>query len=476
MLQSIALGLLAFAAEQALTFKGPSFSIDYPKKDAKLLPASAGTPFSLEFRKKSRIQVTVDSLLQPIDLSDRELAEIFLEVQSERLSKEKGSAIRVVSNRIQRYPWGTGVELAYYEAPPGKGEHLKVVEVLTTSATSLYRLSYTVPEKELAKSEPPLQQMIASFRLSTATPVPSSATPSMDPLAEGRRAYRRFSGAGVAEALEIFRRAAARPGASVDAFSGLAEALGWKGYLEEGLSAEELSELTRAAERARSVAPRRKETLRALAYAAYHANRMVDMENFVSEALALDPTDADSYLLQALWYNFNPKKARELVDEALRRDPHLVGALLVKGRAARKDGDLLAATSAFRQAVSLEPGLLEAHFALAEIAEDRGNLAEALDACRAAVAALPSSVDARFRLAVALRKAERPDEAIAEYGNVLGLDPNLPEAHYNLAVLYLQAKNDERKAADHFQRFLALDPQNEEAARVQSWLRARGYR
>jgi len=77
---------------------------------------------------------------------------------------------------------------------------------------------------------------------------------------------------------------------------------------------------------------------------------------------------------------------------------------------------------------------------------------------------------------VALRKADRPDEAIAEYGNVLRLDPNLPEAHFNLGVLYAQAKNDEAKAAEHFRRFLALEPRNEKAAQVQSWLRARGYR
>jgi len=481
MVPSAALALFALVLQErqdSQTFRGPSFTIDYPKKDARLLPSSGATPFTLEFRKKSRLQVTVESLLQPIDLSDRELAQIFLEVQSERLAKEKGSSIRVVSKRLQSYPWGTGVELVYYEPPAGKGEHLKVVEVLTTSASALYRLSYAIPEKELSKSETPLQQMLRSFRPSAgaAASTGSSPPPAANPLDQARIAYRSSTEHGMAEALELLRRATAAPGATAQAFAGLAQALGWKGFLEDGLSPEELSELTRAAERARSLAPREKDTLRALAFAAYHTNRMVDMENYVSQALAIDPGDADSYLLQALWYNFNPKKARELADEALRRNPRSVGALLIKGRAARKDGDLLAATSAFRQAVSLEPRLLEAHLALAEIADERGAVAEALEACRAAVAALPSSAEARFSLAVALRKADRPDEAIAEYGNVLRLDPNLPEAHFNLGVLYAQAKNDEAKAAEHFRRFLALEPRNEKAAQVQSWLRARGYR
>jgi tetratricopeptide (TPR) repeat protein len=472
---------IPLAADESLTFRGPSFSLNYPKKDTKLLPASGVAVFSLEYRKKSRFQLNVESLLQPIDLSDRQMAEIFLEVHSERLSKERGNTIQIVSKRLQNYPWGTGVEFIYYQSPSGKGDPLKVVEVLTTAANALYRLSYSVPQKELAKSEPPLRDIIGSFRPSTAAATSATGTAGpasapADPLEQARAAYRRFSASGVAEAVASYRRAAAAPGVGAEAFSGLAQALGWKGYLEDGLSAAELSELTRAAERARSLAPRSKETLRGLAYAAYHANRMVDMEKHLSEALAIDAADAESYLLQALWYNFNPKKARELADEALRRDPRLVGALLVKGLAARKDGDPLGATSAFRQALSLEPTLLEAHFALGEMAEERDNWAEALDAYRAAVVALPSSVDARFRLAMALRKAERPDEAIAEYQNALRLDPNVAEVHYNLAVVYLQEKGDEGKAAEHFQRFLTLDPQNERAAQVQSWLRARGYR
>lgn len=54
----------------------------------------------------------------------------------------------------------------------------------------------------------------------------------------------------------------------------------------------------------------------------------------------------------------------------------------------------------------------------------------------------------------------------------LGINPNDAGVHYNLAILYDDNLNQKKKARSHYERFLALAPDDPDAAKVREWLAA----
>lgn len=64
--------------------------------------------------------------------------------------------------------------------------------------------------------------------------------------------------------------------------------------------------------RAVRLAPEDADSQQARAWAAYHANHLVEMEVAIKEALRIDPENAESHLLYALWYGFNPERAEAM--------------------------------------------------------------------------------------------------------------------------------------------------------------------
>jgi tetratricopeptide (TPR) repeat protein len=153
----------------------------------------------------------------------------------------------------------------------------------------------------------------------------------------------------------------------------------------------------------------------------------------------------------------------------------LIAALIVKARAARREGHAETAIKALERAVSKEPTLAWAHVELAEMAEERGDAATALKRYRDAVDAKPDWPEIRFRLAVRLRRAGRVDEAIREYSHLLEAFPHRSEIPYNLALLYLQDKNEPDLASHYFRKFLELDPQSDKAEQARVWMDARSH-
>jgi tetratricopeptide (TPR) repeat protein len=432
----------------------------------------------MEYDKDSFLRLEKENLLQPIDLADVSLATIFLQIQLEQVRRRVSQP--VLSHEIKTYPWGKGVEIVY-RWRGGEDQLYKVVEVSTTYGSTLFRLTYCVKEED-EKSERVLSAVVDRFRpfeSSVATP-DSGTAPAIAESKEvadkddARLAYRRFSVEGAERAAIVYRHAA-QSESSAEAYAGLAEALGWKAYLEQEITPAALHEMTRAAQQARQIDPERNDTQRAVAYAAYHSNRMIDMETAIAESLRIDPRDAETLLLQAIWYEFDPEKSRLLAEEALAQEPDLMAGLIVKARAARREGHVEAAVAALEQVVSKEPGLAWAWVELAEIAEERGDAATALTRYRAAVRADPERTEFLFRLAVLLRRAGRVDEAIQEYSRLLEIAPDRPEVHYNLALVYLQDKNEPEIASHYFSKFLELDPESDKAEQARTWMQARGH-
>ena len=446
---------------------------EYPRKNTKLQPPSATVVFQLEYRKNSLLRLETERLTQPIDLSDETFASIFMEVQLESLRERVHVALD--SHQMRRFAWGTGIEFVYYlPARSGKKRRRdKVIEVVTTRAETLYRFTYWMPERDLKKVEAPLRKIVESFRPEAPAVARGAHADSEDP---ARWAEHRYSLWGAEHGIESYRRELSSSEGEGEAQAGLAETLGWKAYLMDGASPSELDEMRRAAAAAIRLAPEDADAQQARAWAAYHANRLVEMEAAIKEALLLEPENAESHLLYALWYGFNPERSEAMAEKALEGDPNLVAALYVKALAHRRAGDLAQAREALERAVSLDPKFAIAHMELANVLQESGDAAGALGTWRAAVAAAPGNVDARFSLALALRSAGHIDAAIIEYGNVLELDAELSEVYYNLAVLYLREKQQPALAAQNFARFLELDPESERAEQVQAWLRSNGYR
>jgi len=463
--------LLLAVQEKTLTHRGQGFTLAYPEKSSKLQPPSAGVPFQLEYRKNNMVRLEIERLTQPIDLEDQTFADIFMEVQLERLAERVSQPL--TSKTVRRYPWGTGVEFVYF-APARSGkknERDQVTEVMTTVGETLYRFTIWIPEKDLFKVGPTLGQVVASFSPERA--VPAAAAPTTAPAAT------RFSLAGVDAKIREYREriASAAPlsPALAHAQAGLAESLGLRVYLRQGGSPAEVGEISRAAQDAVRLAPNEIDSQRARAWAAYHRDQMVEMEQAIQQALRVDAKDAETHFLHALWYGFNPARSEAMARVALEAYPDLAPAHYVKALADRRAGDLVEARQALERAVQIDPTFTRARTELAEVLEEAEDFQAAAAAYRALSRSSPGDVSLHFRLAVAARKAGLIDEAISEYQAAVRLDPSLSEAHYNLAVLYVREKQAPDLAAKSFQRFLELDPESERAESVRKWLRENRY-
>lgn len=477
MLRLTLLTLLALGViDDEIVHRGPGFSITYPKKNSKLQPPSAAVPFQLEYRKNSLLRLETERLMQPIDLSDETFADIFREVQLERLRERVGTPLE--SDRVRRFSWGVGVEFHYYlPARNGKKNRRdRVTEVVTTVDETLYRFTYWIPERDLKRVAAPFAQIVESFSPDRAI---AEATASSE-TAESEAPLVGYSAARSDANAEAYRREIEEQAqdklARAELYAELAETLGWKGYLTESPSPAELEEMHRAAEAALRDAPSDVDAHQARAWAAYHQNRMVEMEEEIKKAIAIEPDNAENHLLYALWYGFNPERSEAMARRALDVDPGYAAAYYVKAAADRRSGDLVEARQALEEAVKLDPGFTEAHLQLAEVLGESGDARGALDAYRAAAAAAPNDANVRFRFARALRRAGRIDESITEYQALLRLEPSLAEVHYNLAVLFLQERQAPDLAREHFRRFVELDPESERAPRVREWLSANDSR
>lgn len=80
-----------------------------------------------------------------------------------------------------------------------------------------------------------------------------------------------------------------------------------------------------------------------------------------------------------------------------------------------------------------------------------------------------------YNLGVAFAQAAFYDEAIMEYEKSLESNLNNPEAHYNLGLLYDNYKNEPKKAAIHYRKYLDLKPEAADKEEVEAWIRSTSY-
>ncbi len=132
-------------------------------------------------------------------------------------------------------------------------------------------------------------------------------------------------------------------------------------------------------------------------------------------------------------------------------------ALVARAIDAHRRGDLDAAESGYRAALTAAPQHPYALHYLGVVMYQRNRLADALPLLAQAVGLVPREPEFHNNLALALEAADRGDEAISSYRQALALKPDHATAWNNLG-LALQAANDLPGAVDAFRHALRLAP------------------
>ncbi|KOX21219.1 hypothetical protein ADL06_25885 [Streptomyces sp. NRRL F-6491] len=228
------------------------------------------------------------------------------------------------------------------------------------------------------------------------------------------------------------------------------------------------------------------------AEALYEAGRYERAGALVAQHLATDPEDAEALVLLARCHHRGGHHPAALaaVDQALRAEPELLGAWLMRVQILLSQKRFQEAESTARHAVALAPHYWGAHYALGTALAEHGERArtpartvEAYEAARTAVNLAPEEDAAHFL--VGLTAQRRRDHATARraYETALRLNPQSSEAHNNLSLLRLRRRWFRRgawtQAAEGFVASAALDLQDRKARynlEAMAWNTAAGAR
>jgi tetratricopeptide (TPR) repeat protein len=173
------------------------------------------------------------------------------------------------------------------------------------------------------------------------------------------------------------------------------------------------------------------------------------------------------------------EEGREIYQTISKARPDNAEAQFGLGRVYAANGDLPAATAAYRKACELFPPYGAAHYALALTYRKLGQQTESQqqfslyeqnktavppldDPLRSDVIKLNVGSVARIRRGADLEQAGKFAEAIGEHEEALRIDPAAVQAHIRLISLYGRLGQYE-KAIDHYRAALDLDPNQADA-------------
>jgi len=146
---------------------------------------------------------------------------------------------------------------------------------------------------------------------------------------------------------------------------------------------------------------------------------------------------------------------------ALELDPNSASAHQGLGLVFYKRGSFDAAEDELRQAIRQRPEGAELHYTLGLVQQDRRLFPAAIESFTRALELDPGSLRARQKRALALFQAGRLAEAAADFEQVAAAAPHHLDALYNAAVAQA-ALNNWPRAEEWFSRCIALDPDNAE--------------
>lgn len=100
-----------------------------------------------------------------------------------------------------------------------------------------------------------------------------------------------------------------------------------------------------------------------------------------------------------------------------------------------------------------------------------GNLSQAVEDAGMLIEIAPKNEDAWLLRGIALQKMSRFEDAARDFERALELDPGLAKAHYNLGMIYAFKLADARRAYDHFDAYVALEPNGQGASGAREIMR-----
>lgn len=125
---------------------------------------------------------------------------------------------------------------------------------------------------------------------------------------------------------------------------------------------------------------------------------------------------------------------------------------------------------AYRDILKNDPKNARAATELANRLYDAGRYAEAIGYYRQALAIDPKNIGVSTDLATAIWYTGDADGAIAQFQQSLAIDPNHAQTLFNMGIVKAQGKNDQKGAAEVWERLLASNPGYPEAERVRRLL------
>src|SRR5215470_3733612 len=103
---------------------------------------------------------------------------------------------------------------------------------------------------------------------------------------------------------------------------------------------------------------------------------------------------------------------------------------------------------------------------LANLNFDQKNYGDAVNLYKTALTIRPEALNVRTDMGTAMFYQERFDDAIAEFQQVLQTDPKNAQALFNLGVTMLHGKNDPKRAMEYWERMIATNTNQPQAAFV----------
>ncbi len=162
---------------------------------------------------------------------------------------------------------------------------------------------------------------------------------------------------------------------------------------------------------------------------------------------------------------FNPRKPAP-------GDRTAANGAFTKARLLEQDEKWPDALQWYQQSASLDPAWFEAQYNTGVLAHRLRNYALALPRYEMALAVTPDSADARYNFALALKAAGYVPDAAEQLKIILAANDKEVRAHLALANICAQSLRDAAQARPHYQRVLALEPNNAQAADIRYWLSA----
>ena len=150
--------------------------------------------------------------------------------------------------------------------------------------------------------------------------------------------------------------------------------------------------------------------------------------------------DLAKYALQAVLEGFG--------DATPARDKENAEAHLLRGLIMRESGSRIVALKDFEEATKRRPDLVEALLNLGSMRLEAGNATEAIGPLEQATKFAPNSALAHLNLGDGYRLLQRYADAKNEFDKALSLDSSLAAVHYDIGLMYLTAQSIPNTNAD----------------------------